>query len=169
MSIRKRLIGATIAVVVTAVVLNGCSILSLYPSTSTATPAPSGRSSGISRDEAVALLNAVPGLRDGTVHSSISGLSTSTIVEVYVDDDAAVTAPGVLDYVLRVGWATSFDRQPAELTLIVRNNGRTLELQAEAKVLAGFEYPALQTSSVYLNGPEYLGAWRGAVPTLSAG
>ncbi|TFD07453.1 MULTISPECIES: hypothetical protein [unclassified Cryobacterium] len=171
MSIRNRLIGATIAVVATAVVLSGCSSPTFAPfsSTSTATPVPSGTAAGISRDEAVAFLNAVPGLRDATVRSSTSGLSTSMIIEVYVDDDAAATAPGVLDYVLRLGWATALDRQPSSLRLIVYNHGRTVDLQAEANVLAGVEYPMFQKYSVYFDGPEYLGAWPGAVPTLSVG
>lgn len=168
MNIRKRSIGVVIAVIAAAVVLSGCSILT--GGTSTATPAPSGAAPGISRDEAVVLLNAVPGLSDAVVGGNMSGLSTSTIIEVYVDDEVAITAPGVLDYVLRVGWATSFDRQPASLRLTVRSNGRTLDLQALANVLAGVEYPTLSPSySVYLDGPEYLGAWPGAVPTLSVG
>ncbi|TFD56792.1 hypothetical protein E3T39_15800 [Cryobacterium suzukii] len=171
MSIGKRLIGATIAVVA-AVVLSGCSNLMFDPSNSTSAvaPTPSAASTGIGSDAAVVLLNAVTGLSDATVRSSISGLSTSAIIEVYVDDETAITVPGILDYVLRVGWATSFDRQPASVKLIVRNNGRTLDLQAQANLLAGVEYPAFpELYSVYLDGPEYLGAWPGVVPTLSVG
>ncbi|SEM84379.1 hypothetical protein [Cryobacterium luteum] len=168
MSIRKRWTCATMAVLVMVGVLSGCSILK--PGMSTVAPTPTDAAAGISSDAAVVLLNAVPGLSDATVRSSISGLSTATIIEVYVDDEAAMTAEGVLDYVLRVGWATSFDRQPAELTLTVRSNGQTLDLQTQANLLAGFAYPPTAgVYSVYFNGPEYLGAWPGAVPTLSAG
>ncbi|TFD56793.1 hypothetical protein E3T39_15805 [Cryobacterium suzukii] len=168
MNIRKSLTGVVIAVVAAAVVLSGCSLLK--PGTSAVAPTPSAASTGISSDAAFVLLNAVPGLSDATVQSSISGLSTSLIIEVYVDDEAAITASGVLDYVLRVGWATSFDRQPGSVILTVRNNGRTLDLQAQANLLAGVEYPTLAPShSVYLDGPEYLGAWPGVVPTLSVG
>ncbi|TFD56791.1 hypothetical protein E3T39_15795 [Cryobacterium suzukii] len=181
MSVRKRLIGATIAVVATAVVLSGCSNLTFDASNSTSTvaPTPSAASTGISSDAAVVLLNAVPGLSDATVRSSISGLSTSTIIEVYVDDETAITAPGILDYVLRVGWATSFppqaglakhfDAEPASLLMTVWKDDHRVELQAEANVLAGLEYPTFQTYSVYLSGPEYMGTWPGAVPTLSVG
>jgi len=169
MKLRKRSIGAMAAVVAAAILLSGCSTLKTGAPAS-ARPTPSGAAAGLSRTDAGALLNAVPGLSDATVGEVISGLSTQAIIEVYVDDDAAITAPGVLDYVLRVGWATSFDSQPAELTLTVRNHGKTLDLQPQANLLAGVEYPA-QTgvNSVYLNAPAFLGSWPGTVPTPPAG
>jgi len=173
MKIRKHSIGAMVAIAAAAVLLSGCSTLKAgtpaSAAPSSAAPTPSGSAAGLSRTEAGSLLNAVPGLSDASVGEVISGLSTQAIIEVYVDDDAVITAPGVLDYVLRVGWATSFDSQPAELTLTVRNHGRTLDLQPQANLLAGVEYPA-QTgaNSVYLNGPAFLGAWPGTVPTPPA-
>ena len=184
MTIPKRVIPVAFVATVfvaTAVLLSGCSVLNQGASTSTPTeaPAPSSAATGISRDDAVTLLNAVPGLRDATVRSSISGLSVSTIIEVYVDDEAVIMAPEILDYVLRVGWATSFPPQaglakhfnaePASLRLTVWKDDHRVELQAEANVLAGLEYPTFQAYSVYLSGPEYMGTWPGAVPTLSVG
>ncbi|MDY7526476.1 MULTISPECIES: hypothetical protein [unclassified Cryobacterium] len=175
MKLGTRSIVTLVAAVTMAAVLTACS-----PQAVRATPAPTPTSSGsatgasatgasISREAAAALLNAVPGLSDASIGEVISGLSTLAVIEVYVDDDSALAAPGVLDYVLRVGWATSFDSQPAELTLTVRNHGRTLDLQPQANLLAGVEYPA-QTgvNSVYLDSPAYLGTWPGAVPTPPA-
>ena len=177
MKLRKRSIGiaisvVAIALVATAVVATTVLINGISQKTGTSTTTPSTTSSNVtrlSRDQAGALLNAVPGFSNASVGEVISGLSTQVVIEVYVNDDTAITKTGVLDYVLRVGWATAFDSQPAELTLTVRNNGRTLDLQQQANALAGVEYPA-QTgvNSVYLNGPTYMGAWPGAVPVPPA-
>ena len=125
---------------------------------------------GISREAAGELLNAVPGLRLSSVGSHISGLSTEAVVEVYVDDDASILAPGVLDYVLRVGWATEVSNEPTILSLTVRNNGTTLDLQSQAQELTGgANLESAIPASAYLDAPaEYLGDWPGAVPTPPA-
>jgi len=121
---------------------------------------------GISREAAGELLNAVPGLRLSSVGSHISGLSTEAVVEVYIDDEAAILAPGVLDYVLRVGWATEVSNEPNQISLTVRHNGTTLDLQDEGNAIAGVDQPATSgLYSVHLNPAEYLGDWPGAVPT----
>ena len=124
---------------------------------------------GISREAAGELLDAVPGLRLSSVGSHISGLSTQVVVEVYVDDDAAILAEGVLDYVLRVGWATEVPSEPNQISLEVWKGGTMLDLQDEANAIAGVDqeaYPRLY--SVHLNPAEYLGEWPGAVPTPPA-
>ncbi|WP_104165385.1 hypothetical protein [Cryobacterium sp. N22] len=122
---------------------------------------------GISREAAGELLNAVPGLQTGTVGSVISGLSYEVIVEVSVDDAASILAPGVLDYVLRVGWATELPNEPTILSLTVRNNGTTLDLQSQAQELTGgANLESVNPFSAYLDAPaDYLGDWPGAVPT----
>ena len=122
---------------------------------------------GISREAAGELLNAVPGLKAGAVGSVISGLSSEVVVEVSVDDPATILAPGVLDYVLRVGWATELPNEPSILSLTVRNNGTTLDLQSQAQELTGgANLESAEPFSAYLDGPvDYLGDWPGAVPT----
>lgn len=42
----------------------------------------------------------------------ISALRTEAVVEVSVEDEASIIAEGVLDYVLRVGWATRIPGYP---------------------------------------------------------
>ena len=125
---------------------------------------------GISREAAGELLNAVPGLELSSVGSHISGLSTQVVVEVYVDEEASILAEGVLDYVLRVGWATEIPNEPSILSLTVRNNGTTLDLQSQAQELTGgANLESAEPFSAYLDGPvDYLGDWPGAVPTPPA-
>jgi hypothetical protein len=100
----------------------------------------------------------------------ISGLTTEALVEVSVDDEASVLAEGVLDYILRIGWATEATEEPAQISLTVWNNGTRLDLQDEANALAGVEQTAYpQRYSVHLDPADYLGTWPGAVPTPPAG
>ena len=121
---------------------------------------------GISREAAGELLNAVPGLRLSSVGSHISGLSYEVVVEVYVDDEASILAEGVLDYVLRVGWATEVPNEPNQISLDVWKDGTRVDLQDEANLIAGVDQEAFPLlSSVHLNPAEYLGDWPGAVPT----
>lgn len=138
---------------------------------STPTPSEASAEAGLSREAAADLLNAVPGLKLASVGSVISGLSTELVIEVYVDDEAAIMAEGVLDYVLRVGWATAVSDEPGVLSLTVRSNGTTLDLQAQASELTGAaNLDSAEPFSAYLDAPgEYLGAWPGAVPTPPAG
>lgn len=83
-------------------------------------------------------------------------------------------AEGVLDYVLRVGWATQVHSRPAELSLTVRHNGTTLNLQSEALALTNElagdgQIADVRPYSAYLHSPaDYLGGWPGAVPTAPA-
>lgn len=147
-----------------ATALSACSLPTKTPQASEPPAEP-----GISREAAAELLNAVPGLRDGDVGSVISGLSTEMLVEVSLDDEASILAPGVLDYVLRVGWATAVDGEPSQITLSVWNNGTLLDLQDEANTLVGVDQPAYPLGgSVHLNPADYLGDWPGAVPTPPA-
>jgi hypothetical protein len=153
----------------------GALLTACVPAGSAAPPAPdpseTAAADGLSRDAAADLLNAVPGLKLSSVGSVIAGLSTEVVVEVYVDDEAAIMAEGVLDYIFRVGWATEVPAEPAVLSLTVRSNGTTLDLQAEASELTGAtNLDSAEPFSAYLDAPgEYLGAWPGAVPTPPAG
>ena len=141
--------------------LSACSLPAARPQASEPPAEP-----GISREAAAELLNAVPGLTLASVGSHISGLSTEAVVEVYVDDDASILAPEVLDYVLRVGWATEMPNEPSILGLTVRNNGTTLDLQPQAQELTGgANLESAEPFSAYLDAPaDYLGDWPGAVP-----
>jgi hypothetical protein len=102
--------------------------------------------------------------------TAISGLTTEALVEVHVDDEAAILTEGVLDYVLRVGWATDAAKEPSQISLTVWNNGTRLDLQDEANALAGVDQSAYPLRySVHLNPADYLGAWPGAMPSPAAG
>ena len=91
-------------------------------------------------------------------------------MEVTVDDEASIMAEGVLEYVLRVGWATEVSNEPSQISLTVWSNGSTLDLQDEANALAGVDQLAYPPQySVHLNPADYLGPWPGAVPTPPAG
>jgi len=143
-----------------ATMLSSCFLPAARPQASEPSAEP-----GISREAAAELLDAVPGLKLSSVGSLISGLSTEAVVEVYLDDDASILADGVLDYVLRVGWATKLPDEPDQISLSVVNGGTLLDLQEEANAIAGVDqeaYPLLH--SVHLNPAHYLGAWPGAVP-----
>ncbi|PXA67197.1 hypothetical protein CTB96_10580 [Cryobacterium arcticum] len=100
----------------------------------------------------------------------ISGLSYQVIMEVSVDDAASILAPGVLDYVLRVGWATELPNEPTILSLTVWNDGTTLDLQSTAQELTGgANLESVNPFSAYLDAPvDYLGDWPGTVPTPPA-
>ena len=166
MKLRTRSIVTLAAAVTMAALLTACS-----PHAGKAAPAPTPTTSGagISREAAAALLNAVPGLSGADIGSVISGLTIETRMEVSVEDDAAITAPGVLDYVLRVGWATAVGQKPSSLSLTVWKQGTRLDLQAQANLISGVDeraFPLLD--SVYLDNPAYLGTWPGAVPALTA-
>jgi hypothetical protein len=147
-----------------ATMLSACFLPAVAPKASEPPAEP-----GISREAAGELLNAVPGLRLSSVGSRISGLSTEAIVEVYIDDDAAILAPGVLEYVLRVGWATAVPNEPDQISVEVWNGATMLDLQDEANAIAGVDQIAYPTRySVHLNPAKYLGAWPGAVPAPPA-
>ncbi|SEN12146.1 hypothetical protein [Cryobacterium luteum] len=171
LSRRSLVMLSAVVTVAVAAVLTACASQSeRVPPTPAATTSESGRGSAISRDDAAGLLNAVPGLTDADIGSHISGLSTEIVMEVSVDDASAITAPGVLDYVLRVGWATALAQEPSQLSLTVWNHGTRLDLQDQANVISGVDSPAFPLLySVYLDGPEYLGSWPGAVPALPVG
>jgi hypothetical protein len=162
---------AAVAVAVSlATLLTAC--FSTAPGTAPAPPpSESAAEAGLTREAAADLLNSVPGLSSASVGSVISGLSTEVVVEVYVDEEAAILAEGVLDYVLRVGWATAVSDEPGILSLTVRSNGTTLDLQAQAIELTGAaNLESARPHSVYLDEPgAYLGAWPGEVPTPPAG
>jgi hypothetical protein len=157
-----------IAAVSVAAMLTACAPLGPASVPSTAPSAPSDPSTGpgLSRDAAASLLMAVPGVTTAAVGSVISGLSSEAVVEVSVDDQSSILAEGVLDYVLRIGWATMVPTEPAQLSLTVRSNGTLLNLQDEANELTGVDTRALPLLySAYLDAPgEHLGAWPGAVP-----
>jgi hypothetical protein len=140
-------------------------------SVSEPTPSESAASTGLSREAAAELLNAVPGISSASVGSVISGLGSETVVKVSVDDQSSILADGVLDYVLQIGWATMVPNEPTELSLTVRSNGSTLDLQAQANDLAGVDSQSSPLPfSAYLDAPgDYLGAWPGAVPAPPAG
>lgn len=173
MNIRNRLLNAVITVVASTVLLSGCSISDIVRPAPAPAPTVTG---GITYEEAVALLNAVPGLRDAEAGSTNSGLSFTSVVEVYVDDEAAIAAPGVLDFIFKVGWATysdgraglskTFDLKPESVRLTVRMGGETLKLQDQADGLSGAECPRFTFFSACVYGGDYLGAWPGAVPAL---
>jgi hypothetical protein len=133
-------------------------------SASEPTPSESAASTGLSREAAAELLNAVPGISSASVGSE-------TVVKVSVDDQSSILADGVLDYVLQIGWATMVPNEPTELSLTVRSNGTTLDLQAQANDLAGVDSQSSPLPfSAYLDAPgDYLGAWPGAVPAPPAG
>jgi len=173
MRLTLRSMAAVVVAVSMAAGLTGC-----FPTTAEPTPRPSESEAesepatgpGLSKESAVELLNAVPGLRSAAIDSQLSGLNTEAVMEVSLDDEAVILAEGVLDYVLRVGWATELPDEPSQLSLSVYKNGTRLDLQAQANELAGFDYRAFPLRySVHLDVPEYLGAWPGAVPTPPAG
>lgn len=150
-----------------ATMLSSCSILTSPPEASAPPAEP-----GISREAAADLLNAVPGLELASVGSVISGISAEVLVEVYVDDESAILADGVLDYVLRVGWATEVPSEPDFLSLTVWSNGTRLDLQPQVMELTGAaaNLESVGAMSAYLDSAaEYLGEWPGAVPTPPAG
>ena len=172
MTPQRRSIAVALAALSLTLLLSAC-----FPGLPMPAPAPSESapteavlSPGIRREAAGELLNAVPGLKAGAVGSVISGLSSEVVVEVSVDDPATILAPGVLDYVLRVGWATELPNEPSILSLTVRNNGTTLDLQSQAQELTGgANLESAEPFSAYLDGPaDYLGDWPGAVPTPPA-
>jgi hypothetical protein len=158
---------------VSIAVLTACAPLGPASVPSSAPSAPSAPSTGpgLSRDAAGELLLALPGVTAASVGSVISGLGSEAVVEVSVDDRSSILAEGVLDYVLRIGWATAVPSEPTELSLTVRSNGATLDLQAQADELAGMDSQASPLPfSAYLDAPaDYLGAWPGAVPTPPVG
>ena len=159
-STRRSLVSFGLALGVTTM-LSSCVLPAARPQASEPPAEP-----GISREAAAELLNAVPGLKLSEVGSHISGLSTEAVVEVYIDDDASILAEGVLDYVLRVGWATELPDEPNQISVKVVNGGTLLDLQDEANTIAGVDQTAFpRLFSVHLNPAEYLGGWPGAVPT----
>ena len=164
----RSLAAVTVAVTLAAG-LTSCFPAGVFPTRAPAASEPAAEA-GISREAAAELLNAVPGLRSGDVGLLISGLGYEVVMEVSLDDPAVITAPGVLDYVLRVGWATAATNEPSIISLTVWNNGTRLDLQDEANALVGGDheaYPLLH--SVHLNPADYLGSWPGTVPTPPAG
>jgi len=170
----KRFLAAVTVAVSLAAVLTSCVPAGFFPTRAPAASEPAtsepATEAGISREAAAELLNAVPGLRSGDVGSVISGLSYEVVMEVSLDDPAVITAPGVLDYVLRVGWATAATNEPAMISLTVWNNGTRLDLQDEANALAGVDHEAYpELYSVHLNPADFLGSWPGAVPTPPVG
>ena len=172
MTPQRRSIAVALAALSLTLLLSACfpGLPMPAPAPSESAPTESALSPGISREAAGELLNAVPGLEAGAVGSVISGLSYEVVVEVSVDDPATILAPGVLDYVLRVGWATELPNEPSILSLTVRNNGTTLDLQPQAQELTGgANLESAEPFSAYLDGPaDYLGDWPGAVPTPPA-
>ncbi|MGY4856406.1 hypothetical protein [Cryobacterium sp. AP23] len=158
---------AVVLAVTMAALLTSC-----FPVVAGPSSAPSESAAGpeLSREAAEELLNAVPGLRYASVSAQISGLSTEAVIEVTAGDEASILAEGVLDYVLRVGWATELDKEPSQISLSVVNNGALLDLQDEANAIAGVDQTASpRLHSVHLNPVDYLGSWPGAVPTPPAG
>lgn len=170
MTRKLRSMTAVVAAVSTAALITSCTSVGSDPLPASSS-SKSGAGTGLSREAAAELLNAVPGLELASVGSVISGLSAEAVVEVYVDDEASILAEGVLDYVLRVGWATAVPNEPSELSLTVRSNGTLLDLQSQANALAGVDTQAPPLPySAYLDAPgDYLGAWPGAVPPPPGG
>jgi hypothetical protein len=164
---KLRSMTAIFVAVSAAVLLTSCFPGAAGP---TVTPSEAAAGPGLSHEAAVELLNAVPGLSSADVGSQISGVSTEAVMEVTVDDEASILADGVLDYVVKVGWATELPNEPTQLSLSVWSNGTLLELQDEANALVGEDYPAFPLiASVHLDAPAYLGSWPGAVPTPPVG
>lgn len=168
----RRTAGALAVAAVLTLALSGCAFAAGLADGVTAaksTPRDSSsaaqpRTSNLTRDAAAALIDAVPGLGNASVGSVISGLSTKAIIEVY-GTAAAINAPGVLDYVLAVGWATNVNGTPAILSLTVRDHGTLLDLQDCVNALVGKDYPSYPLiDSAYLDGPVRWGPWPGAVP-----
>ena len=170
---RFRPIAVVIVAVGMAAVLTSCVPATGRPAATPADSAPeteTPRAAGLTREAAAELLDAVPGLGASAVGSQISGLATEAVMEVSVEDEAAILGEGVLDYVLRVGWATELPDRPTQLSLTVWKGNTRLDLQEQANDIAGFEYRAIPLRySVHLDEPEYLGAWPGPVPTPPSG
>jgi hypothetical protein len=169
---RGRSLGGVGIAVGVVTLLSACFLPAVGPEASTgpgASVAPA--EPGISREAAAELLNAVPGLKLASVGSHISGISTEAIVEVIVDDESAIRAEGVLEYVLRVGWATKVSNEPSQISLIVWKEATRVDLQAEANAILGVDQEAIpELFSVHLDPAEdSLGTWPGAVPALPAG
>jgi hypothetical protein len=168
MTFRLRPVGAVFLAVSTVILLTSCLPLGTASVPTSAPSAPSEPSvgPGLSRDAAAELLAAVPGVTAASVGSVISGLTTEAILEVSVDDEESILAEGALDYVLRVGWATTLPSEPASLSLIVRSNGTLLDLQTQVNELTGVDTRALPLLySAYVDAPvDFLGDWPGAIP-----
>jgi hypothetical protein len=162
---------AVFVAVSAAVLLTSCSPGAAGPMAGpSAGPSERATGPGLGREAAAELLTAVPGLSSADVGSQISGLGTEAVVEITVDDEASILADGVLDYVVKVGWATEQPNEPSQLSLSVWSNGTLLDLQDEANALAGEEYPAFPLIvSVHLDASAYLGSWPGAVPAPPVG
>jgi len=145
--------------------VSGCSLVggrsrSVDPSSAPLSPA-----------AAAALLNAIPGVTDAVVKPTESGFAWYANVEINVADASTLAVPGVLEYVLRIGWATNIGHVPDTLTLVASTPTEFLNLQAQANAFTGDnkETFAGVFSVISLGPTTFFGQWPGAVPPVPSG
>jgi len=159
---RNRAIGLLVVVVFLVTMVSGCSLVggrsrSVDPSSAPLSPA-----------AAAALLNAIPGVTDAVVKPYSPETNWYVEIDVHVADASTLAAPGVLEYVLRIGWATNIGHVPDTLTLEASTPTEFLNLKAQANAITGEnEDTSADSLSVALSDPtKFLGRWPGAVPPV---
>ena len=170
--VRRRVLAGLLGVAV-LVSLSGCWVLDLADLVPTPGPTPSGHADQLSREQAAALIEQVPGIHSVSVSSRISGLSKYTRVELYVDDPAVVEQPDVLEFLFAVGWATTIgdlSRGAVHLYVNADDSVGPVELQPQANAIFGTTVESFQGTLSALVGSDILeerwGPWPGAIPEV---
>jgi len=167
--VRRRVVAALVGAAV-LVSLSGCWVADLADLVPTPGPTPSGHADQLSREQAAALIEQVPGVDLTSVGTQVSGLVHNTVVEVYVDDPAVAESPQFVEFLFAVGWATTIEK-PSLVYLVVRRpgSGQPVELQAQVNSIFGVERKQLSIESASLDaGPleSRWGPWPGAIPEV---
>jgi hypothetical protein len=172
---QRRVVAALVGVVV-LVSLSGCWVADLADLVPTPGPTPSGHADQLSREQAAALIDQVPGVHALGVGGGTSGFSHYTQVEVRVDDVALAESPEVLEFLFAVGWAMSeFNSPPGVIHLTVwplKGTGTLLELQPQVNAVFGTTLDPQDgyRSAILQAGvlEERWGPWPGAIPEVPA-
>jgi hypothetical protein len=169
--VRRRVVAALVGAAV-LVSLSGCWVADLADLVPTPGPTPSGHADQLSREEAAALIEQVPGIHSVVVGSGMSGFSSHTELKLFVDDAVAVEQPEVLEFLFAVAWATTFGdprRGAVHLYAYQEGSGTLLKLQPQVNSLFGSEATDVYFLSALVGSDileERWGPWPGAIPEV---
>ena len=169
--VRRRVVAALVGAAV-VVSLSGCWVADLPDLFPTPGPTPSGHADQLSREQAAALIEQVPGIHSATIGGYYSGMYRNMVVKISIDDPAMLESPKMIEFLFAVGWATT-DLNPnnsIEIEVYPTGPGTLLELQPQVNAIFGTTLDRQDAYISALVGSDVLeerwGPWPGAIPEV---